>query len=146
MRNLPTGLRSAIDPRETGRVVQPCYIQFIRRTLDMNGIYSAQLNESNLTSLGCLIGRKSHQPHSCITGRSHQYIYIRLYLRLGEAVGKNCKKLSSIRVQKTANPKLNFDFNFFRTYYFNSLKYGADFLFNSYAFNLNLISSCIDST
>lgn len=26
----------------------------------MNGICSAKLNESNLTSLGCLIGRKSH--------------------------------------------------------------------------------------
>lgn len=39
------------------------YLVYIRRTLDMNGIYSTQLNESNLTSLGCLIGRKSHQPH-----------------------------------------------------------------------------------
>lgn len=37
------------------------YLHFMRRTLDMNGIYYAQLNESNLTSLGCLIGRKSHQ-------------------------------------------------------------------------------------
>jgi len=45
----------------------------------MNGICSAKLNESNLTSLGCLIGRKSHiQSHSGVTCERHQYPRVRM--------------------------------------------------------------------
>lgn len=76
------------------RAVQPwCYVlrvrlylHFMRRTLDMNGIYYPRLNESNLTSLGYLIGRKSHQSCRYNLHTSRLYIiYPRTYLCPGHA-------------------------------------------------------------